>query len=161
MGSYHGICDITENFLQVSVCENRLAAISDSGSVLVWRKEWRTLHFQKEHLDGRLDESTMKDERHKTDKEKTSTDLDIMEPKLSEVAYENTKCTNEQINSCYEIYSNEKCRDQEGMNKRLKVEHSAEKKDKPCDKESTEISFSKVAIEDNLLLALDTGKQQQ
>lgn len=142
---------------KIYACENRLAAISDNGSVLVWRKEWRTLHFQKLHLGRRLDENKLEDENHTNDKEKKSTDSDILEPKLSEVVYENTKCTKEQINSCNEVCRKEKCKDQEGANKKLKVEHSAEGKDKAsCDIENTEIRFSKVAIEDNLLLALDT-----
>ncbi|MPC55735.1 RCC1 domain-containing protein 1 [Portunus trituberculatus] len=32
---------------KVCVCENRIAAINDDGSVLVWENQWRTLHFQK------------------------------------------------------------------------------------------------------------------
>lgn len=147
--------------MQVCACENRLAAISDSGSVLVWRKEWRTIHFQKEHSSGRLGKRLLEDENNTNDREKKSIDSDITEPDLNEVVYGNTQCTKEQINSHIEVPSKVKCSDQEGMNKKLKVEHLAEKKDEdPCNAEATESSFTKVAIEDNLLLALDTGEGQ-
>lgn len=146
--------------LQVFVCENRLATINDNGSVLVWEKKWRTLCFQKGYSGEKLYEN-VSSEDSASDKGKKSKKSDFMEPELSEVLYENTKCTKEQISSCTEISGKEKCKDQEGMNKKLKVEHFVEKKDEvSSDTENLEISIAKVAIEDTLLLALDTGKGQ-
>lgn len=146
--------------MQVFVCENCLAAINDDGSVLVWKKEWRTLHFQKELSSGRVHESLL-NENNAGDKEKKSKHSDLMKPRLNEVVYENTKCTREQIESCFELSTEVKCKGQEGMNKKLKVENFGEQKGAACDDiKTTKINFSKVAVEDNLLLALDTGKRQ-
>lgn len=143
--------------LQVCACENCLAAINDDGSVLLWKNEWRTLHFQKDHLSERPERNFAGNNANY--KEKKNTSLDIVKPELNEVVCENKRSAKEEISSSVEMSNKVEFKSQEIGNKRLKVEVITEKKDKDkSDSETIKVSFSKVAVEDNLLLALDTSK---
>ena len=152
------------NFFQVFVCGNRFATINDVGSVLLWNNErWRTLHFQKrepdENIQDNIQENTQ-DNLNINDEVKESTNI------FMKSEYENT------IKKDIENSSHDKVPDEEiferqenMMNKRQKVEIITKKEDNwpvsdlSSRPEKRKIRFDKIAVEDNALLALDTGKK--
>lgn len=153
-------------FLQICVCENRIAAINDDGSVLVWEKEWKTLHFQKTDPEDKTFGENLSEDCHSTnDKVKESTNVNIsVKSDLEQTEYEGMKKKDVE-NSSHDKVPDKLNEKQENTNKRIKLETFAEKADKcPVSDisclEKTKINFSKVTVEDNSLLALDTGKEE-
>lgn len=144
---------------KVCVCENRIAAINDDGSVLVWEKELKTLHFQKrDPRDETIGERLSQDNQSTNDKVKESTNVyNNSNYELEQTKYEDTKrkCVK---NNCHDKVPYKLNEEQENMNKRLKLETFPEKQDISNNlyPEKRKIDFAKVAVEDNSLLALDT-----
>uniref|UniRef100_A0A0P4VZK8 Uncharacterized protein n=1 Tax=Scylla olivacea TaxID=85551 RepID=A0A0P4VZK8_SCYOL len=147
---------------KVCVCENRIAAINDDGSVLVWEKQWKTLHFQKRDPDSEtLGKNLSQDIDSTNYKGKESTNIDTsMKFHLEQREYESTK-RKDLENTSHDTVPYNHITETQTMNKRCKLETFTKKDEWQVSNLScpatTKITFAKVAVEDNSLLAVDTA----